>query len=296
MSKCYSLIRGRVMRITRLDGCGNPVPGPDSVVVTDGFISVALTANTEEGTAISVENANGQICVSDTPAPRFTGYGVAVSLCGVSPNVINLLTNQPLVYDGSVTPEAVGFRVSTGVNLDDSGFAIELWSGVPTEACDPGSGQAYGYVLIPFVKGGVLGDFTIENAAVNFQITGAQSKDGTGWGVGPFNVVKDGTDDSPLLTPMGTKDHLNVELTTVAPPTADCDPVALGVPATGATAGLPATLTPANSYAPADFAELTAEPLEASPLTAWTTGQYLLLRDGSHAYWDGTDWVAGEAP
>ena len=30
--------------------------------------------------------------------------------------------------------------------------------------------------------------------------------------------------------------------------------------------------------------------------TAWTEGQYVLLDDLSHAYWDGSDWEAGEAP
>ena len=33
--------------------------------------------------------------------------------------------------------------------------------------------------------------------------------------------------------------------------------------------------------------------LTASPTTAWTTGQYVLLRDGSMAHWAGTAWVAG---
>ena len=29
---------------------------------------------------------------------------------------------------------------------------------------------------------------------------------------------------------------------------------------------------------------------------AWTTGQYVLLDDGSEAYWDGTAWATGRAP
>lgn len=292
----YSLIRGRALRVTRLDGCGNPVPGPDSVVATKGFISVGLTSNTEEGDPISVTNANGDICISDTPAPKVTGFGVEVTLCGVDPNLVNLLTGQPLVYDGADVPEPVGFRINTSVSLDDSGFAMELWSGVPAAACVPGQGQNFGYLLLPFVKGGVLGDLTVENGPVNFVVTGAQTKDGSGWGVGPYDVVLDGDgDESPLLEAIDSRDHLHVQITQVAPPVTPDHPTALGVPATGAAAGQPGTLTPSGSYPPASVTDLIAHPITASPTTAWTTGQYITTRDGAKAHWSGTAWVAGAA-
>lgn len=294
--KQFSLIRGRALRVTRLDGCGNPQPGPDSVVSSKGFISVGLTANTEEGEAISVTNANGDICISDTPAPKFTGYGVEINLCGVDPNLVNLLTNQPLVYDGSLDPIAIGFRVNSKVNLDESGFALELWSGVPAAACEPGQSQAFGYMLLPFIKGGVLGDLTVENGPVNFTVTGAQSKDGSSWGVGPYLVTLDGDGDaSPLLEPIDANDHLHVQVTSVPPPIAEGGGTPLGVAATGATAGIPGTSTPANSYLPANFAELDDSAITASPTTAWTNNQYISLRDGTSAHWSGTDWEVGPA-
>lgn len=290
----FSLIRGRRLRVTKLDGCGSPVLSPTSVVVTKGFISVGLSANTEEGESISVTNANGDICISDIPAPKITGYGIEIALCGVDPILVNLLTGQRIVYDGTTpTPVAVGFRVNTKVDLDASGFAIELWSGVPSAACQPGVSQSYGYLLIPFVKGGVLGDFTVENGPVNFTITGAQSKDGSSWGVGPYNVVySTGTTLSPLLVAIDPADHLHVQLTGVAPPAEGVS--ALGVPATGAVATTGA-YTPANSYGPYSLADLVAgtpNVVVASPNTAWTTGQKILLRDGTYARWNGTTWVA----
>lgn len=292
----YALIRGRAMRVTRLDGCGNPVTGPDSVVSSKGFISVGLSPNVETGEAISVPNANGDICISDTPAPKFTGYGVEVALCGVNPNLVNLFTGQPLVYDGAENPAVVGFRVNSKVNLDDSGFALELWSGVPAAACEPGVGSQYGYLLVPFIKGGTLGDLTVENGPVNFTVTGAQSKDGSGWGVGPYDVVLDGDGvPSPLLEPITSGDHLHVQITSVPPPETDQDSEALGVEATGATAGSPGSFTPANSYGPANFAELEDATLTKNPSTAWTTGQRIVLRDGSTAHWTGTAWAAGPA-
>src|SRR5262245_52226342 len=166
-SKCFSLVRGRAMRVTRLDGCGARVLGPDSQVSSDGFISVALTANTDEGTTISITNAAGKICILDEPCPLFTGYGGEVEFCGVDPALIQLMSGQPIVTDAAGAV-GVGFRMNTDVDACDSGFALEVWSSVPAAACDVTTGAAYGYFLIPFLKGGIIGDFTIGNDAVNF--------------------------------------------------------------------------------------------------------------------------------
>lgn len=289
---CYPVVRGRRLRATRLDGCGNPVLGPDSTVVTAGFISVALTANILEGEEINVTNANGDVCVLDTPCPKFQDYSVEVTFCDVNPTLFNLMSGQPLVLNGTDT---VGFRMNADVTACDSGFALELWTGIPSDACEVGASASYGYMLLPFVQGGVLGDFTIENAAINFTLTGARTKKGSGWGVGPYDVVMDSGAPGPLATAITSGDHLHLERTTVDPPEADCDPSALGVPAVTADAGTPGTLEPANSYAPADLAELQASSLVADPVTAWTAGQYIVLRDGSFAHWDGDSWEAGAA-
>lgn len=68
--------------------------------------------------------------------------------------------------------------------------------------------------------------------------------------------------------------------------------------ATGATAGLPGTWTPALSSVPATLTALqTAVPaVVASPATLWTTGQHVILGNAAHAHWSGTAWVTGNAP
>lgn len=227
--KCFSLVRGRVLRATRLDGCGNRVTGAGcNAIVSEGFISVGLTANISEGEPISVPNAAGKICVQDTPAPEFTGYGVEMTFCEVDPELYAMLTGQDAVYNSAGV--ATGFRVSTDKSASDTGFALELWSTVPGGgACAGGATGSYGYLLLPFLQGGVIGDFSIENAAVTFTISGAQTKDGSNWGVGPYNVLPTGAPDGqgnpapgPLATPIGASDHLHVEMTGVAPPTPDC--------------------------------------------------------------------------
>jgi hypothetical protein len=65
-------------------------------------------------------------------------------------------------------------------------------------------------------------------------------------------------------------------------------------PATGATAGTPGTFTPAGAATPANLASLAG--ITASPATAWTTGQRVVLADSTTASWNGTAWVAGAAP
>jgi hypothetical protein len=279
------------MRVTRLDGCGNKVLGPKNSVTSDGFTTAALAANTDEGETIDVTNAAGKQCILDEPAPRPTGFTVTLTFCQVDPELYTLVTGQPVVYaaDGT-TP--VGVDVNSDVDLSTSGFALELWSSVPSNAC-VGGVQEYGYFLLPFLRGGSLGDVSIENAAITFTINNAVTKDGNNWGVGPYNVVKNVSGvDSPLNVALSTKNHLHLEKTATAPPAA-AGAAQLGVPATTAVAGIPATFTPTNSYAPLNLAGAIALPLVASPATNWTTGQYALMRDGSKINWNGTTWVAG---
>lgn len=285
-----SLVRGRRLRATRTDGCGNTVRGPDSVVVTEGFISVGFTANQSEGEEISVTNAAGNVCILDTPVPKFLNYSIEVAFCGVNPELVNIMTGQPLVMDAAGTG-IVGFGVDSTVDISAQGFALELWSNVPAGVCSGGA-TSYGYLLFPFITGGTLGDFSVENAALNFTLTGAVTKDGNTWGVGPFNVVRNATNvASPLNTAIPSTRHMHMEVTTVAPPTAAANATALGVPATSAVAGTPGSYLPANSYGPKNLAGATG--LTASPATNWTTGQYVVLRDGSNMNWNGTAWVAG---
>lgn len=285
-TKCFALIRGRAMRVTRTNACGAVVLGPQSVVTSEGFIQIALTANTEEGETISQTNAAGNVCIFDQPAPKFTGYTVEVQFCGVDPDLYSLMTGQPVVLNGD--DEAVGFQVNSDVNLDGQGFALESWSTVPAAACEEGS-ASYGYFLSPFLKGGIIGDFTIANDAVNFTLSGAQTKDGNSWGVGPHDVLLDAATPSPLLVALPTTNHLHMQVVDLAPPTTACGATALGTADLTATAGTPST-PGAGSYYPTAMASVVA-----TPGTAWTTGQYAEDWKGDAYHWDGAAWAAGIA-
>ena len=253
-SRCFSPVRGNAMRITRLDGCGRPVYGDDSVGVSEGFVSVAFTANTDEGEEINVVNAAGKTCVREVPCPTLLGYTVEITFCEVDPAVFAVLTGQEADLD--YTGAAAGFRINSDISACDSGFALELWTGVPGVTCEPGAGnedaEPGGYLLVPYLQGGIFGDFTVENAAISFTVTGAATKTGSGWGVGPYNVVRGAGGPQPLEKPIVKGDHMLVRFTDVAPPTGVCGTQPLldpdGAPLTGVTTsstGLSATFTPA---------------------------------------------------
>jgi hypothetical protein len=206
------------MRVTKLNGCGAPVVGDESVAVTDGYISVALSAQINEPEEIEVKNANGQTCVRDAGCAEFKGYTVEIAFCNVDPCLFSMLTGQEAVVDAAGEP--IGFRMNSKKKSCDSAFALELWSGVPGVACgglsaDSGS---FGYLLLPFVRAGVIGDFTIENAAVTFTVSGAVTLDGNTWGKGHYDVFEGVGAAAKLHEDVDPNDHLLVAFTTKAPP------------------------------------------------------------------------------
>lgn len=218
-TKPLVLVRGRVARMTRLDGCGRPVYGDNSVVTTKGWTTIALTANIDEGTPIVLTNANGENIVNDVPVARLTGYGITLTFGEVDPDLFAMMTGQSTVLDAF--GNAVGFDVDTKVDAGDSGFALEVWAGSPTQRCSEAGQGTFGYGLLPFLQGGVLGDFTLENNAVTFTISNVATKEGNTWGVGPYNVTLDADGDpSPQLAPISPTLAIRLMLTELSPPEA----------------------------------------------------------------------------
>lgn len=305
-NRSFPLVGGRVMRVTRLDGCGRvDTTDPLGVQVTsDGFVSIEVSANVDDGDAITVVKANGKNAVNEQPAPSLTGYGVQITFSGVDVDIFELVTGQYPILDPA-TGKAVGFRVNTAVDASNSGFALEVWSRVPGVQCPTdengniieAAAEASGYILFPFLKGGTFGDFTIENDAISFVVQGAQTKDGAGWGKGPYNVTLDADGHpGPLIDPVEPNDHLLVQISYVLPPE-ETNGIT-GIPALTATAGNPATVVPAGSVAPANAAAANSANLKASPTTAWTAGQYLqgsISGAPGQMFWNGTAWVPGKA-
>jgi hypothetical protein len=222
---CAPLARGRRARLTRLDECGAPDPGPAGQLVTDGLISVGVEPNYLDPEEITQRNANGDLCIDDQGNPALRWLDLTILMCQVNPDAFNIITGNPLVVDdASPTPNNVGFRVDDDVT-GTANFALELWSGVANQPCTVGGAVQYGYWLFPFVVQARIGEWTWGNEALTIELT-ARTSPGSLWGQGPtaYTVRADATTGTPerILTPIGDSDHLHYEVVTVAPPAAAC--------------------------------------------------------------------------
>lgn len=215
----FAQVRGSVIRVTRLDSCGNPDPGESAVVVSKRISTVTIDEVTEEGTSIRERNFGDEMCIVDDAFTDILGYTADIALCGVDPDLVSLLTGQPVVTNAE--GDIVGFDAQTGIDLDGFGFALEVWSKIAGSSCDVSGNRKWGYTVFPFLKGGRIGGFSFENGAVQFTISGAQTRDGNGWGAGPFDVDRDELGaPAPLFTPLAANTHYRNILVTVDPPVA----------------------------------------------------------------------------
>lgn len=226
VTECYAQVRGRVIRVTRLDACGNPDPGASAVVVSKRISTVTIDEVTDDGTNVRERNFADELCIVDDAFTQVIGYTADIALCGVDPDLIGLMTGQPVVRNAQ--GNVVGFDATTTVDLDSFGFSLEVWSRLAGSACGADGFRKWGYTPFPFLKGGRLGGFSFENGAVQFTVSGAQTRDGNGWGVGPFDVDRDINGlPAPLHEPLGPNTHYRNITVSLDPPEAACGAFAL---------------------------------------------------------------------
>jgi hypothetical protein len=214
MAQCFTPLFGKRIRVTKLDECGNVDDSePDCTqVTTDGFIEVSLTSEVESGTEIITRKANGNLCVNERQADSFKRFTLGLTFCGVDVDLLALTTNAE-----SYGEDGQGLVVPEGTV--DNKFAFELWTGLTGQACEPGVEEASGYLLLPFVNGGVLGDLTINGEnSIDFTMTGAYTLGNNNWLEGPYDVTEDG----PLPEALDPLDHLLLMPTNLAPPPSAC--------------------------------------------------------------------------
>jgi hypothetical protein len=221
--KCWSSVRSCAARVTKVDGCGVPVAAAtaDAFAVTKGYISINYAMNISEGEEIEVKNACGELCISDKADDSLKWIDVEAAFCQVDPGFISIMSGYTVVEDADAN--AVGFRVKR--NPSTTGYALETWTTIPSALCEPGATAQYGYFLLPWVRGGQIQDLVLENGAATFTFKG-RSLYGSGWGVGPWDVVDSGVGvpvtPGPLLDPIAEDEAFHIQLTTIAPPTPVC--------------------------------------------------------------------------
>lgn len=183
-----TFVRGRSMRVTRTDNCGRVVYGEYNQAISEGIVDTTFTPRTVDTDEINVPNFAGKRCVYEASVTTLAGYDVEINFCAVDFEMFEIITKQTLVFNafGSV----VGIETDTQISLDEEGFALESWIGAQGgDAClNPNAQGQWGYLLMPRVQGGIVGDITIANDAINFTITGAGTREGNFWGNGPYAV------------------------------------------------------------------------------------------------------------
>lgn len=224
-TKCFAQVRGSVIRVTRLDACGAPVEGLVSTAVSKRISTITIDKVAEDGTDIREKNFGDELCIVDDGFESLIGYSANVALCGVDPDLISIFTGQPVVKNKG--GDTVGFDADTDIDLDSFGFALEMWTKIAGGACDASGNRPWGYTVMPFLKGGTLGGFSIENGAVNFSIEGARTRTGNQWGTGPYDVdLSVGATapytPGPLFTPLKPVTAYRNVLVYLDPPEASC--------------------------------------------------------------------------
>lgn len=222
-TSCPSFLRGTALRATRLDSCGRPVYGECGQVVSDGFVTIEMSAETDDGDDISVTKANGQTCVSVAPCTQFKWYETSIELCEVDPDLVQIMNpTWEKVLDAQ--GNTIGYDANGTLDCS-TGFALEIWMETyqAADACaGSGSQGSYGYMLLPWVIGGAPDDLEITNDAISFTFTG-KTKIGSGWRRGPYPVqLQENGAPGPLLRPIGPDTHYRLFTTTIRPPEPEC--------------------------------------------------------------------------
>lgn len=224
-SVCYTPWKVPRVRVTQLNSCGLPVTGC-STVVSDGIISVAMTKEYEARQEFFVKNGDGTFCVRATNPPILKWINLVLTFCNVDPELVNIMSAEPLYMDDAVSPRAIGFSTQEN-SASSANFALETWTRLAPSSTFPCSGGTeYGYVLFPWIVEGTVGDVTYENGAANF-VVNARTSSNSPWGLGPYFVdysdnPAGSTTPVRLLTPIASTQHHRMFVTRLAPPTASC--------------------------------------------------------------------------
>jgi hypothetical protein len=253
--------------------------------VSDQLVKIDFNPDMETGLEVSNRGASGNLCVVYRTPDLMKRLTIELELCVPDPELEVLLSGGKVFYDEVDTKEVNGFRYPPLMtDPTPNGVSIEAWTRYIVEGGQPAD-QPYMRWIFPrmYLRKGnrtidinsmatVFDGFAIENPA---------------WDDGPADDWPYESDAVVAAMFDDTLPEIKIGIQEVP-----------GQTVTGASAGSPGTWTPAGSTAPANLAALTgASPaIVASPTTPWATGQYVALGDSSDAYWDGTTWLAGQAP
>lgn len=200
-TECYAMVRGSALRVTGLSPCGS-VPDPIPSAVSKSVSRVEINEVTEAGSNELLRNDVEEPRLHFVRSEETVRYTADISFLRVDPGILSLVSGVPLVYgpgggygfgEGPFgeTPFGVGGSAVVGFDADlrvpATAFAMEVWSNLSGANCADGQ-RRYGYTLFPYLRGGVLSGFQFANGLVSFTLLGAQTRRGSKWGIGPYDL------------------------------------------------------------------------------------------------------------
>jgi hypothetical protein len=206
-TKILKSIKGKTVRLTRLDECGSPVVGSCTTLVSDCFVSVTLAGEYESGEEFIQKNAWGDLCINDKDPDILKRVTTTIQFAEINPDALDIIALANPVISGSDTIGA-----TFGPTPNDQAFALEVWTKRTGVDCSTPGTQEWGYFLLPFVRNGKIdGDITIENAALTFSLVGDAfaTED---WGTSPYTP-------NAFIEPFPDGEIFGMVVTTEQPPT-----------------------------------------------------------------------------
>lgn len=214
-TQLFTPIRGKRIRVTELDECGRVMP-TSRKIVTNGFVTVTIAAEVEDGTETTLRRADGALCVSELDNPSLKYLTLEIEFCQVNPSLISFLTSA--IEYSAFDDDIIGMEVPEGEISGRSSF--EMWTGLAGGSCTNG-GQAGGYFNLPHLRSGTLGDITVDGEnAVTFTVTGAITHRLDAAARNLYPVLRDPDTGDPAIPP-GPVDplmHMQILFTELAPP------------------------------------------------------------------------------
>ncbi|MRH86010.1 hypothetical protein GFY24_00770 [Nocardia sp. SYP-A9097] len=190
-------------------------------------MSIEFAPEWEDGEETSLKKADGRYAFLDKSDDQLKWVQTTIQFTSVNPDALGLILGQPVVLDHA--GNAVGIRLGQVVATD---WALETWTDIPGVAC--AEGKPYGYFLAPWLHGGRLASFTINNGNAEFKIENARTRPNSLWGTGPYlvelneaTVPTDPPVPGKLLTPIAADQQLQMTVTFVPPPAVACAATAL---------------------------------------------------------------------
>lgn len=201
---CLPQVQAVAMRVTALDISGVPLPGTDTMIISNALTSLAVSPVYTDGDEIEEKGANGGVCVNYRSADTFKRLDVTITLCTPDPYLEAALSGGDVLEAGGL----VGFASPPLGIVTGNGVSIELWAlRIDNGALDVDS--PYAWYVYPRVQNLRLGDFTHQNGAI-LPVFSGQAVENPNWYDGPGN-------DWPA-----TSDRVSQWIETSALPTVAC--------------------------------------------------------------------------